>query len=61
MTTTPTVTQLLDLLTSPSECHWHNCHLPSSISGSKYSDLVNVTGVTVIYYHPLQDQNTVFR
>ena len=21
-------------LTSPSECRWHNCHLPSSISGS---------------------------
>ena len=24
-------------LTSPNECHWQNCHLPSSISGSKYN------------------------
>ena len=23
-------------LTSPNECRWHDCHLPSSISGSKY-------------------------
>ena len=24
-------------LTSPNECRWHNCNLPSSISGSKHS------------------------
>ena len=24
-------------LTSPIECRWHNCHLPSSISGTKHS------------------------
>ena len=24
-------------LTSPSECRWHNCHLPSSISVLKYN------------------------
>ena len=23
-------------LTSPEECRWHNCYLPSSISGSKF-------------------------
>ena len=23
--------------TSPTECRWHGCHLPSSISGSQYS------------------------
>ena len=24
-------------LTSPRECRWHDCHLPSSISGTKYN------------------------
>ena len=24
-------------LTSPGDCHWHDCKLPSSISGSQYS------------------------
>ena len=24
-------------LTSPVDCRWHNCHLPSSISGSRHS------------------------
>ena len=24
-------------LTSPNECRWHNCYLPSSISGSQYN------------------------
>ena len=24
-------------LTSPTECHWHDCQLPSSISGTKYN------------------------
>ena len=24
-------------LTSPSDCRWHNCHLSSSISGTKYN------------------------
>jgi len=24
-------------LTSPVECRWHNCYLPSSISATKYS------------------------
>ena len=24
-------------LTSPGDCHWHNCKLPSSISGSQHS------------------------
>ena len=28
---------LAESLTSPRECRWHNCHLPSSISGTKYS------------------------
>jgi len=25
------------LLTSPTDCRWHNCYLPSSISASKYT------------------------
>ena len=28
---------LCDSLTSPRECRWHNCQLPSSISRSKYN------------------------